>query len=100
MAKRKRRVFTDEFKADTVRLCLSGDRTIAQISRDLEVGETALRRWMDLAKADVRVESGPKLALTAAERDELSELRKRVKRLEMEREILRKATAFFAKENG
>ena len=48
----------------------------------------------------MQVESAPKLALTAAERDELSELRKRVKRLEMEREILKKATAFFAKENG
>lgn len=100
MAKRKRRVFSDEFKADTVRLCRVGDRSIAQISKDLDVGETALRKWMELAEAEVRVERGPKLALTTAERDELSELRKRVKRLEMEREILKKATAFFAKENG
>jgi transposase len=100
MAKRKRRVFSDEFKADTVRLCRVGDRSIAQISKDLDVGETALRKWMELAEAEVQVERGPKLALTMAERDELSELRKRVKRLEMEREILKKATAFFAKENG
>jgi transposase-like protein len=100
MAKRKRRVFTDEFKADTVRLCRAGDRSVPQISKDLGVGETALRRWLDEAEAEVQVESTPKLALTAAERDELSELRKRVKRLEMEREILKKATAFFAKENG
>ncbi|MEY4508041.1 MAG: hypothetical protein RLZZ450_163 [Pseudomonadota bacterium] len=57
MARRKRRVFTDEFKADTVRLCRAGDRSIAQISKDLDVGETALRKWMDLAKADVRVEA-------------------------------------------
>lgn len=100
MAKRKRRVFTDEFKADTVRLCQVGDRSIAQISKDLQVGETALRRWVELAEAEIQVERGPKLALTTAEREELSELRKRVKRLEMEREILKKATAFFAKENG
>lgn len=100
MAKRKRRVFTDEFKADTVRLCQVGDRSVPQISKDLGVGETALRRWLEEAEAEVHVMSAPKLALTAAERDELGELRKRVKRLEMEREILKKATAFFAKENG
>jgi transposase-like protein len=100
MAKRKRRVFSDEFKADTVRLCQVGDRSIAQISKDLEVGETALRRWVELAETEVQVERGPKAALTTAERDELSELRKRVKRLEMEREILKKAAAFFAKEHG
>jgi transposase-like protein len=100
MAKQKRRVFTDEFKADTVRLCQVGDRSIAQICKDLGVGETALRRWVELADAEVHADRSPKLALTTAERDELSELRKRVKRLEMEREILKKATAFFAKENG
>jgi transposase-like protein len=100
MAKRKRRVFTDEFKADAVRLCQAGDRSIGQVAKDLDLGETALRAWMKLAEGEVEVDRTPAGALSTAERSELGELRKRVKRLEMEREILKKATAFFAKENG
>jgi transposase-like protein len=102
MAPRKRRVFTDEFKADTVRLHRAGGRTIGQLSKDLDVGETALRSWVARADAEAggEVDRSPKAVLTGAEREELSELRKRVKRLEMEREILKKAAAFFAKENG
>lgn len=100
MAKRKRRVFTDEFKADAVRLCRAGGRSIGQVAKDLDLGETALRSWVARADGEVEVERSPAAALTTAERSELEELRKRVKRLEMEREILKKATAFFAKENG
>ena len=73
---------------------------ISQISNDLDVGETALRSWIARADAEVEVDRNPKVALTGAEREELGELRKRVKRLEMEREILKKAAAFFARENG
>lgn len=102
MAKRKtkrpRRSFTDKFKADAVRLCKSGDRTIGQVAKDLDLTETALREWVHRADATTSQASGD--ALTGEERDELRELRKRVKRLEMEREILKKAAAFFAKENG
>jgi len=98
MAKRKRRKFTDEFKADAVKLCESGGRSIAQVAVDLDLTETALREWVK--RAATTGEKGPPNALTTAERDELSELRKRVKRLEMEREILKKAAAFFAKENA
>ena len=100
MAPRKRRVFTAQFKADTVRLCRAGGRTVGQISKDLDIDETALRAWVARAEAEGTVDRSPKVALSSAERDELSELRKRVKRLEMEREILKKAAAFFAKENG
>jgi transposase len=100
MAKRKRRVFTDEFKADAVRLCQAGGRSIGQVAKDLDLGETALRAWVARAGEQEMPERGPAQTLTAAERGELSELRKRVKRLEMEREILKKAAAFFAKENG
>ena len=100
MAKRKRRVFTDEFKADAVRLCKAGGRSIGQVAKDLDVGETGLRAWLKQAEEAVVVDGGPAGALTTAERGELGELRKRVKRLEMEREILKKAAAFFAKENG
>lgn len=98
MARRKRRKFTDEFKADAVKLCAAGGRTIAQVAKDLDLTETALREWIKRAEADAG--KGPPNALTTAERDELGELRKRVKRLEMEREILKKAAAFFAKESA
>jgi transposase len=97
-AKRPRRSFTDEFKADAVRLCKTGDRTIGQVAKDLDLTETALREWVN--RADAAASASTEDALSTDERDELRELRKRVKRLEMEREILKKAAAFFAKESG
>ncbi len=97
MATRKRRSFTPEFKAEAVRLCRVGDRSIKQIAVDLDLTETALRDWVKRADADVGI--GPENALSTPERDELAELRRKVKRLEMEREILKKAAAFFAKES-
>jgi transposase len=98
MTKRKRRAFTAEFKADAVRLCRAGDRTIGQVSKDLGLTETALREWVKRAEVDDRKPGEGEL--NTAERTELSELRRKVKRLEMEREILKKAAAFFAKENA
>jgi transposase len=80
-----------------VRLCKVGDRSIGQVARDLDLTEGALREWVK--RADIDVGQGPPGALTTAEREELGKLRKQVKRLEMEREILKKAAAFFAKEN-
>lgn len=102
MAKRKvrraRRSFTPEFKADAVRLCQAGDRSVAEVAKDLDLTETALRDWVK--RAEEAAKPGPAEALSTVEREELKELRKRVKRLEMEREILKKATAFFARENA
>ena len=97
MAKRKRRTFTPEFKADAVRLVKAGDRTIGQVAKDLDLTETALRDWV--RRAEVDAGKGPPDALTSAEREELVRLRRENKRLEMEREILKKAAAFFAKES-
>ena len=97
MAKRKRRKFTAEFKAEAVRLCKVGDRTIGQVARDLDLTETALREWVKVA--DVDAGKGPPGALTSSEREELTRLRRENKRLQMEREILKKAAAFFAKES-
>ena len=94
---RKRRSFNAEFKAEAVRLCKVGDRPIRQVAKDLDLTETALREWVKRADADVG--KGPPGALTTVEREELARLRKQVKRLEMEREILKKAAAFFAKES-
>ena len=97
MEKRKRRWFTKEYKAEVVELIRSSGKTVAEVSRDLELTETAVRRWVTQAEIDSG--SGPPGALTTAEREELAALRKRVKTLETEREILKKATAFFAKES-
>ena len=97
MARRKRRKFTAQFKADAVRLVTTGAKTIAEVVVEFDLTETALREWVRRAAADAG--KGPPDALTTAERAELIELRKRLKRAEMERDILKKATAFFAKEN-
>ena len=94
---RKRRKFTAEFKAEAVPLCKVGDRPIKQVAKDLDLTETALREWVK--RADIEVGKGPPGALTAAEREELTRLRRENKRLQMEREILKRAAAFFAKEN-
>jgi len=96
MNKRKRRYFSPEFKAEAVRLCRVGDRTIAKVARDLGLTTSALRDWVKLADFEERA---PTTALASSESSELTELRKRVRQLEMEREILKKAAAFFAKEN-
>jgi transposase-like protein len=97
MAKRPRRKFTDQFKADCVKLVRSGGRTIAQVTKEFDLTEGCLRDWVK--QAELR-DTAPREELAPTERAELAELRKRVKRLEMEREILKKATAFFAKENA
>jgi len=97
MGKRKRRSFSKEYKAEVVELIRKSGKSIGVVARELDLAETAVRRWVHQAEVDSG--SGPVGALTTAEREELSQLRKRVKTLEMEREILKKATAFFAKES-
>jgi transposase-like protein len=94
---RKRRSFTKEFKAETVRLTKVGDRTIGQVARDLDLGETALRSWVKQAATDAG--QGRPEALTTTEKAELAQLRRENRTLRMERDFLKKATAFFAKEN-
>ncbi len=95
--RRARRSFTPEFKAEAVRLCKVGDRSIAQVAKDLDLTETALREWV--SRADVDAGKGPPGALTSAEREELTKLRRENKRLQMERDILKAAATFFAKES-
>jgi transposase len=97
MEKRKRRQFTKEFKAEAVRLVLEQKQTVAQTARDLGIWGSCLTRWVNQAKIDRG--SGPPGALTTEERAELAQLRRENRLLRMEREILKKATAFFAKEN-
>lgn len=95
--RRPRRTFNPEFKAEAVRLCRAGDRSITQVAKDLELTETALREWV--RRADVDAGKGPAGALTSDERAELARLRRENKQLQMEREILKKAAKFFARES-
>ncbi len=97
-AGRKGRKFSAEYKAEVVKLINGSDKSIAVLSRELGIGETALRRWVEQCAIDGG--GGGTGALTRGEREELTQLRRDVKRLLMEREILKKATAFFAKQNG
>ena len=94
MGKRHRRKFTDEFKAETVKLIRESGRTVGSVARELDLTETAVREWVKKAER-----SGAADTLGADERTELRRLRKENQELRMEKEILRKATAFFAKES-
>ena len=94
---RKRRSFTPEYKAEVVGLVRDGGKAISAVARDLGLTESAVRKWVALSEADTG-RGAPKV-LTTAEREELSQLRRENRQLRMEREILKKATAFFAKES-
>jgi transposase-like protein len=94
MARRERRKFSDEYKAEVVALVRSSGKSIGEISRDLDLTETAVREWVQRADVD----GGTRTGLTTAEREELSRLRRQVRVLEEERSILKKAATFFAKE--
>ena len=97
MAKRKRRAFSDEYKAETVRLIRESGKTIAVVARELGLTESAVRAWVRQVGIDAG--HGPTGAVTSEEREELGRLRREVRTLRMERDILKKATAFFAKES-
>jgi transposase len=96
--RRARRSFTNEFKSEVIALCKVGDRSIEGVAKDLDLTETAVRAWIKQAEVDGSI--APTTALTTDEREELARLRKENKRLLMEREILKKAATFFAKESS
>jgi transposase len=98
MAKRKRRAFTTEFKTQTVRLVRDSGKSIGEVAQELDLTESAVRAWVRQATID-RGRGGAGL-LTTEEREELGRLRREVRTLRMERDILKKATAFFAKESA
>jgi len=97
MARRTQRQFTPEYRAEAVRQVSLGDRTIAQVARDLGLKMQTLWGWVRQAEVDAG--KGDPAELTTTEREELKQLRREVARLREEKEILKKATAFFAKEN-
>ena len=94
--RRPRRAFTSEFKAEIVEVCRHGDRSVRQVAKDFDLTETAVREWVRQAERDAgtRRDGG----LTSSERQELAALRRENQRLRGDVEILKRATAFFAKE--
>ncbi len=95
-AKKKRRHFTPEYKGEVVRLVRTSGKKAGEVSRDLGLTETSVRAWVRQAEIDEG--KGPAGALTTAEREEFASLKREVRTLRLERDILKKATAFFAKE--
>jgi transposase len=92
----QRRPYPAEFRADAVRLARQPGHSIRSVAKDLDIATETLRVWCQQAD----IEAGRAEGLTGAEREELVRLRRRVRTLEEEREILVKAAAFFAQETG
>ena len=91
--RRPRRQFSDEFRAGAVRLVLDESKTVGAVARELDLTPSALSGWVRQARAD---RTQGKTGLTSEERAELATLRKENRQLRMERDILKKAAAFFA----
>lgn len=95
MAKRKRRKFTAEYKAEVVGLVQASGKGIGQVAKELDLTETAVRSWVKQGRIDARRDpNGP---LASEERAELTRVRRELKTVTMERDFLRKAAAFFAR---
>lgn len=96
--------YKEDFRRDAVELVRSSGRTIRDVGRELGVNHETLRGWVNAAKRADEQRAGRSSAdggeLSGAERDELRRLRRKVTELELEKEILRKAAAYFAKEMG
>lgn len=92
--RRRRREFTDAYKAEVVALCQKGDRSIAEVTRDLDLTETSVRRWVAQAETD----AGRKPGLTSGEQAEMARLRRENRVLREERDILKRAISFFARD--
>ena len=101
MAKRKtrreRRTYDDDFKQQVLELVRSGEKSVSEICNDLDLTDSAVRNWIkkDQISNGVMTQN----SLTETDQQELARLRAEIKQLKMEREILKKATAFFVKES-
>ena len=88
--------YPPQFKEEAIRLMRSSEKPLAQISRELDVSEQTLRNW----RKQEEIDQGEREGLTTGEKEELAKLRRENKVLKQEKEILRKATVFFARGDG
>ena len=95
-SRRSRRKFTDEFKRDAVALVIDEDRTVVDVAGSLGVGEGTLGNWVRQA----RIDRGERAGVSTSKREELVKLRRENAQLRMERDLLKRATAFWVKESG
>ena len=93
MVRRRRQLYSPEFRAEAVRRVRNSDESLRAIALDLGIAPASLQTWVNASRPQ------PEIPLTDDERIELTRLRKEVRELRMEREILKKATAFFAKQS-
>jgi transposase len=93
MSKRRRRSFSPEFKAEVVELCRQPGRSAHSVAAELELTETAVRRWVSQAEVDAGVRPGT----TSSDAEELARLRRQLREVTEERDILARAVGFFAK---
>jgi transposase len=91
----KRRQFSASFKAEAVKLVRERGLSAGKAAKELGISESALRRWLEASD----IEQGTRAGLTVAEKAEIRELKREVATLRMERDILKKAVSFFAKES-
>jgi len=93
MTKRHRRAFSPEFKAEVVALCHQPGKNVASVARELDLTETAVRRWFNQAEVDAGLRRG----VTSADAADVASLRKQLREVTEERDILARAVRFFAK---
>ncbi len=98
MGRRKRPRYTSEYKAEAARIARQGGKPVAEAAKDIGVSESALRRWM--AQTEINEGKGPVGALRTEEREELTRLRRELRQVTMERDFLKKAASFFARESS
>lgn len=98
VTKRKRRLFTPEFKAEAVRLVRDSGKTVARVAHELDLTATCLRAWVNQAAVDAK--GDPQGPLTSDERAELTRLRRDLRIVEQERDFAKKCAAYFAKDKS
>ena len=92
--RRPKRTFTPEYRAEVAALYRTTDKSVAEIARELDLTPSAVKRWI----AQAEVDQGERAGLTTSEQEELAYLRRENRLLREERDILKRATAFFVKE--
>ena len=95
---KKRKQYSDEFKAEAVTMVSEQGRSISDVSKSLGVGQTALRRWVQSGNCAGQNNSMSQIKSQSAEQQRIRELQKQVKTLQKERDVLKKSIAFFARE--